>query len=71
MVVELNERAVLEAYSEGKIGWREACRELPFVDVGELKAALLEQGLPEPDYSEPLDENTLFRFDQFLTGGGQ
>jgi hypothetical protein len=63
------EREALHAYSNGDIGWREACRLLPVVDHGELAALLVVHGLQPPVDETPLDPATAARFGKILKGG--
>ena len=45
---------ILRAYSEGRIGWREACRQLDLEKFSELDAQLKKHGLRQyqPDPAE-------------------
>lgn len=65
------EKAALEAYSQGRIGWREAGKRLAVTDHGELLELLEANGLPLPPADDtPLDEDTAARFSALLKGNG-
>lgn len=65
------EVAALAAYSEGRSGWRGACRALRLMDIDELHALLELHGLPVPAADDsPPDEETAARFSAFLRGDG-
>lgn len=70
-----NTLSVLQAFSAGSISWREACRKLWLMDMGELETALQEAGLPLPSVqTTPAVEETdavLQRFSSFVKGNGQ
>lgn len=69
MMLSAPEKAALAAYSEGRIGWRAACKTLAVVDHGELHELLLAHGLPEPSADDvPLDAATAERFSALLKG---
>lgn len=55
----------LLAYSEGRIGWRSACRELRLLDPDELQEALTTHGLRQPAADEA-DPQQAKRFADFL-----
>ena len=61
------ENTVLQAYSNGEMGWREACKALSLIDHRELHALLQEYDLPlPPEDDTPLDTETKARLDAFL-----
>lgn len=69
MALSAEEMAALQAYSEGKIGWRAACKSLSVVDHHELHELLDEHNLPEPPVDDvPLDDETVARFNALLKG---
>lgn len=60
--------ATLQAYSQGRIGWRQACKELILLDIEELHAALEEHGLPLPEEEQVIDAEAPKRFTAFVSG---
>lgn len=63
---------VLSAYSAGDIGWREACKKLVLMDLGELHEELREAGIALPaDEEDNREESaTTRRFTDLLKKKG-
>lgn len=69
MTQKAEQQTALLAYSEGRIGWREAGKRLAVVDHRELADLLDEAGLPQPQADDaPLDDDTAERFAALLKG---
>lgn len=69
MPLSAEELAILEAYSAGGLSWREACKQLRLMDIGELHALLDNWSLPAPPADmNPPDEAEVKRFTTFVEG---